>query len=228
MCGSLAAANSNRTLAIPISRSGDLRFQKLERIWDVPQPVRYGRIRMSAPPSRRSTADQGLHGCLRPNRPAKCQVREGPPRFLQSPRCPLQPRLACCRGSREDAVASPLSSLLDTARQFSRRGRRRNKRAWPAVHIALQGRSLKPAAAKFRERRGQREYFFHGCSRITSDAFLSLRSPRKAGCRISPSLVHSVNFTSPTSLGMSHAVAFSSFTFWSIGFLSVRSGCIVP
>jgi hypothetical protein len=29
------------------------------------------------------------------------------------------------------------------------------------------------------------------------------------------------------SLGLSHVVAFSSFTFWSKGFLSVRSGCIV-
>ena len=104
---------------------------------------------MPAPLSQRSIGDQGLCGCLRPSRPAKWQAREGPPRFLQSPRCPFQPRLACCRGSREDAVASPLSSLLDTARQFSRRGRRRNKRAWPAVHIALQGRSLKPADAKF-------------------------------------------------------------------------------
>jgi hypothetical protein len=30
---------------------------------------------------------------------------------------------------------------------------------------------------------------------MTSRALLSVRSPRKAGCRISPSLVHSVNFT---------------------------------
>ena len=36
---------------------------------------------------------------------------------------------------------------------------------------------------------------------MTSSAFLSVRSPRKAGCRISVSLVHSVNFTSPTSFG---------------------------
>ena len=65
--------------------------------------------------------------------------------------------------------------------------------------------------AKFRERHGRN--FFHVCSRITSNTFLSLRSRRKAGCRISPSLVHSVNFTSPTSLGISQVVAFSSFTF---------------
>src|SRR5262249_50540683 len=52
----------------------------------------------------------------------------------------------------------------------------------------------------------------NGCSRMTSVAFLSVRSPRKTGCRISDSLVHSVNFTSPTSLGISHVVAFSSFT----------------
>jgi hypothetical protein len=38
--------------------------------------------------------------------------------------------------------------------------------------------------------------------------FVSVRSPRKAECRISPSLVHSVNFTSPTSFGMSHVVSF--------------------
>ena len=31
---------------------------------------------------------------------------------------------------------------------------------------------------------------------------MSVGSPRKAGCRISSSLVHSVNFTSPTSLGI--------------------------
>src|SRR5215471_7466253 len=61
--------------------------------------------------------------------------------------------------------------------------------------------------------------FFHACSRTTSSAFLSVRSPTKAGCRISPSLVHSVNFISPTSLGVSHVVAFSCFTFWSKGFL---------
>ena len=36
---------------------------------------------------------------------------------------------------------------------------------------------------------------------------MSVRSPRKTGCRISASLVHSVNFTSPTSFGISHVVA---------------------
>src|SRR6516165_1552113 len=66
------------------------------------------------------------------------------------------------------------------------------------------------------------------CSRVTSSAFLSVRSPRKAGCRISPSRVHSVNFTSPTSLGISHVVSFSYFTFWSKGFLLVRKDCIFP
>ena len=55
--------------------------------------------------------------------------------------------------------------------------------------------------------------FFHACSRMTSIAFLSVRSPRKAGCRISPSLVHSANLTSPTSFGRSHVVSFSYFTF---------------
>ena len=53
----------------------------------------------------------------------------------------------------------------------------------------------------------------HACSRMTSSAFLSMRSPRKAGCRISPSLVHSVNFTSLTSFGISQVVAVSCFTF---------------
>src|SRR4029077_11200792 len=48
---------------------------------------------------------------------------------------------------------------------------------------------------------------------MTSSARLSVRSPRKTGCRISASLVHSVNFTSPTSFGISHVVAFSYFTF---------------
>ncbi len=35
----------------------------------------------------------------------------------------------------------------------------------------------------------------------------------KTGCRISPSLVHSVNFTSHTSFGISHVVAVSCLTF---------------
>src|ERR1700692_4739612 len=43
-----------------------------------------------------------------------------------------------------------------------------------------------------------------GISLITSVAFLSLRMPRKTGWRISPLVVHSVNFTSPTSLGDGH------------------------
>jgi len=126
-------------------------------------------------------------------------------------------------GFRRPRVAVTPACLQATARQFSRRDRR-NKRAWPAVHIALRGPSLRSVGAKSRERRGQREQIsnFHGCSRITSNTFLSLRSPRKAGCRISPSLVHSVNFTSPTSLGISQVVAFSSFTFWSKGFLWAR------
>ena len=47
------------------------------------------------------------------------------------------------------------------------------------------------------------------------------------GCRIFDSLVHSLNFTSPTSLGISHVVAVLGLHFWSRGFLSVRSGCIV-
>jgi len=54
---------------------------------------------------------------------------------------------------------------------------------------------------------GERPLVCHVCSRMTSSAFLSVRSPRKAGCRISPSVVHSVNFTSPTSLGLSHCAA---------------------
>jgi hypothetical protein len=66
----------------------------------------------------------------------------------------------------------------------------------------------------------------HACSRTTSTALLSARSPRKTGWRISESLVHSVNLTSPTSLGISHVVVFSSLTFSSKGFLSPRSGCI--
>jgi hypothetical protein len=64
--------------------------------------------------------------------------------------------------------------------------------------------------------------FSHACSRMVSSARLSVPSPRKTGCRISDLLVHSVNFTSPTSFGISHVVAFSEFTFWSKGFLSVR------
>ena len=59
----------------------------------------------------------------------------------------------------------------------------------------------------------QRRLLCHACSRTTSSAFLSVRSPRNTGCRISPSLVHSVNFTWPTSLGISQVVAFSFFTF---------------
>ena len=44
--------------------------------------------------------------------------------------------------------------------------------------------------------------FLIGRSRRTSFAFLSARSPLNAGCRIFPSLVHSVNATSQTSCGL--------------------------
>ena len=69
-----------------------------------------------------------------------------------------------------------------------------------------------------------RRNFPHACSRMTSVAFLSVRNSRKTGCRISASLVHSVNFTSPTSLGISHVVALSYFTFWSKGLLVGAQG----
>src|SRR5688572_27955945 len=41
-----------------------------------------------------------------------------------------------------------------------------------------------------------------GTSRTTSVAFLSVRKPRNTGWRISAPAVHSVNFTSATSLGL--------------------------
>jgi hypothetical protein len=55
---------------------------------------------------------------------------------------------------------------------------------------------------------------------------LSVRSPRNAGCRISDSLVHSVNFTSPTSFGISgvadlgerHCSDFAGLAFAALGF----------
>jgi hypothetical protein len=43
-------------------------------------------------------------------------------------------------------------------------------------------------------------------SRVTSSARLSVRSPRYTGWRISPELVHSVNFTSATSDGLTQVV----------------------
>ena len=65
-----------------------------------------------------------------------------------------------------------------------------------------------------------------GISLITSVAFLSVRSPRKTGWRISPFEVHSVNFTSPTSLGLTQVVFASSGTFSAMGFVLVMSGTI--
>ena len=63
-------------------------------------------------------------------------------------------------------------------------------------------------------------------SLITSLAFLSVRSPRNTGWRISPLEVHSVNFTSPTSLGLTQVVLASSGTFSAMGFVLVMSGTI--
>jgi hypothetical protein len=57
-----------------------------------------------------------------------------------------------------------------------------------------------------------------------SMGFLSSRKPRNAGCRISPPLVHSVNFTSATSLGFTQVVVGSSFTRCLKGDEAVRSG----
>src|SRR4030065_2011606 len=66
-----------------------------------------------------------------------------------------------------------------------------------------------------------------GSSLITSVAFLSVRSPRKTGWRISPLAVHSVNFTSPTSLGVIQVVFAASGTFSGTGFDVVMSGTII-
>jgi hypothetical protein len=75
--------------------------------------------RTPARPARRSIGVQGPHGCLRPSRPAKWGVREGPPRFLQLPRHRFQSRLACCRGSREEAFSYPQLCWLGAARQLN-------------------------------------------------------------------------------------------------------------
>jgi len=63
-----------------------------------------------------------------------------------------------------------------------------------------------------------------GFSRITSVAGLSVRKPKNTGWRISHAAVHSVNFTSATSFGLTQLVLPASGTFWGIGFLSVISG----
>src|SRR6185295_3174169 len=60
-------------------------------------------------------------------------------------------------------------------------------------------------------------------SRLTSSAALSSRRPRKTGWRISPADVHSVNRTSPTSLGFTQVVTASSFTRTPKGEVDVRS-----
>ena len=75
---------------------------------------------MPAPPSQRSIGGRGLCGCLRPSPLAKWTARASPPRFLQLSRHRFQSRLSCCRGSREEAFASPRLYWLSIARQFSR------------------------------------------------------------------------------------------------------------
>jgi hypothetical protein len=75
---------------------------------------------MPAPPSQRSIGGRGLCGCLRPSPLAKGTARASPPRFLQLSRHRFQSRLSCCRGSREEAFASPRLYWLSIARQFSR------------------------------------------------------------------------------------------------------------
>ena len=66
-----------------------------------PSPLQAGQILVftCAPPSRRSIGDQGLYGCLRSSHPAKWQPPEGPPRFLRSPECRVQPRPSYRPGS---------------------------------------------------------------------------------------------------------------------------------
>src|SRR5262249_28102116 len=63
-----------------------------------------------------------------------------------------------------------------------------------------------------------------GFSITTSIAFLSVRRPRNTGWRISPFDVHSVNFTSATSFGLTQVVLAASGTFSGTGFESVISG----
>src|SRR3989344_9268976 len=55
--------------------------------------------------------------------------------------------------------------------------------------------------------------FFHTYSRTTSCGLLSSRRPMKAGWRIFPLFVHSVNSTSPTICGLTHVVCASNLTF---------------
>jgi hypothetical protein len=77
-----------------------------------------GWIRTPARPLQRLIGDRGLRGCPRPSRPAKWGVREGPPRFLRLQRHRFQSRLACCRGSREEAFSYPQLCWLGVARQL--------------------------------------------------------------------------------------------------------------
>jgi len=78
-----------------------------------------GRIKTPARPSRRSIGGQGLRGCLRPSRPAKWGVREGPLRSLPLRRRRFQSRLSCCLGGREEILSHPRLCQLGAARQFS-------------------------------------------------------------------------------------------------------------
>src|SRR5512141_2896672 len=61
-------------------------------------------------------------------------------------------------------------------------------------------------------------------SRTTLRASLSVLRPKKTGCLICPSLVHSVNFTSHTSRGRTQVVVRSPGTSASMGFRSDRRG----
>src|SRR5258706_8730687 len=65
-------------------------------------------------------------------------------------------------------------------------------------------------------------------SRTTSAAFLSVRNPRKAGWRISPPAVHSVNLTSATSCGLTQVVIGSSLPRCFEGGVAVRHRQSLP
>src|SRR5262249_18163023 len=78
----------------------------------------------------------------------------------------------------------------------------------------------------FAPQAGPKTHFptLRGFSITTSVAFLSVRRPKNTGWRISPFDVHSVNFTSATSFGLTQVVLAASGTFSGTGLESVMSG----